>query len=246
MAPPDRDTFEVRLWEEHATRAMEGVSNGGLTVSPYSWTCAHLVLDSDDHVDNAENSATSAVLSHRTWQKNPLYTGATTIMRRLIPGWREYIDSRFPSSFEYTPIEMNDRGSRSAGSNSNKIQVNKWSMEDLVDGSRVAGNGIEATNPKSKAIPDQDGPGQKSVNHIVSSEGSEPTQEELATLRKVADHLPWSTYIVALVELCERFTYYGLSGPFQNYIQYNPHDSPVRGALGTVDFFLSVLEESWN
>src|SRR5271154_341958 len=40
---------------------------------------------------------------------------------------------------------------------------------------------------------------------------SHPTEEELATLRKVSDSLPWSALLVALVELCERFAYYGLS-----------------------------------
>ena len=75
--------------------------------------------------------------------------------------------------------------------------------------------------------------GQSSASNIVSLEGSEPTEEEIATLRKVADHLPLSAFIVALVELCERFTYYGLSGPFQNYIQFHPHDKPVSGGIGT-------------
>lgn len=42
-----------------------------------------------------------------------------------------------------------------------------------------------------------------------------PTEEELGTLRKVPDNLPWSAFLVAVIELCERFTYYGLSGPFQ-------------------------------
>lgn len=42
-----------------------------------------------------------------------------------------------------------------------------------------------------------------------------PTDEERQTLRKVSDKLPWSAFLVALVELCERFAYYGLSGPFQ-------------------------------
>ena len=81
---------------------------------------------------------------------------------------------------------------------------------------------------------EEDGPEQPSAKDIVSSEGDEPTREELATLRKVADHLPWSAFIVAMVELCERFTYYGLSGPFQNYIQYRPDDIPVSGAIGRV------------
>lgn len=72
--------------------------------------------------------------------------------------------------------------------------------------------------------------------------GREPTDLERKTLRKVADHLPWyvktttlpgipltlsilrSTFLIAIVELCERFTYYGLSGPFQNYISNSYHD----------------------
>ncbi|KAF9138052.1 peptide transporter ptr2 [Mortierella sp. GBA39] len=58
--------------------------------------------------------------------------------------------------------------------------------------------------------------------------GREPTPEESATLRRVADHIPASAWLVVVVEFCERFTYYGLSGPFQNYIQYPYTD--VKGA----------------
>lgn len=47
----------------------------------------------------------------------------------------------------------------------------------------------------------------------------------------IADKIPYSAYLVAVVELCERFTYYGLSGPFQNYIQ-NPREGRLPGALG--------------
>lgn len=36
-----------------------------------------------------------------------------------------------------------------------------------------------------------------------------PTDEELASLRRVAGTLPWTTFTVAFVELCERFSYYG-------------------------------------
>ena len=54
---------------------------------------------------------------------------------------------------------------------------------------------------------------------VSTSEGEEPTEEEIHTLRHVADKLPKSAFLVALIELCERFAYYGLSGPFQNYIQ---------------------------
>lgn len=36
-----------------------------------------------------------------------------------------------------------------------------------------------------------------------------PTEEDLRTLRRVAGKLPWACYTVTLVELCERFSYYG-------------------------------------
>jgi POT family proton-dependent oligopeptide transporter len=62
--------------------------------------------------------------------------------------------------------------------------------------------------------------------------GVKPTAEELRTLRKVGEPLPKSAFLVAIVELCERFTYYGASGLFQNYIS-RPHNGNLgRGALG--------------
>ena len=65
------------------------------------------------------------------------------------------------------------------------------------------------------------------------TESDEPDQLERETLRKIPDTLPYSAFLVAVVELCERFAYYGMSGPFQNYIanKYNdPSGNP--GALG--------------
>lgn len=60
-----------------------------------------------------------------------------------------------------------------------------------------------------------------------------PTEDEKRTLRRVADKLPWSAFLVAVVELCERFAYYGLSGPFQNYISNKYNDpSGLPGAIG--------------
>ena len=66
-------------------------------------------------------------------------------------------------------------------------------------------------------------------------DGFEPTAEQKRTLRRVSDKLPWGAFIVAIVELCERFAYYGLSGPFQNYIS-NKHNDPSgnAGAIGTL------------
>ncbi|KAJ7859794.1 PTR2-domain-containing protein [Mycena olivaceomarginata] len=46
-----------------------------------------------------------------------------------------------------------------------------------------------------------------------------PTEEERATLRRVADAIPWNAYLIALVELAERFSFYGSSVVFTNFIQ---------------------------
>ena len=46
--------------------------------------------------------------------------------------------------------------------------------------------------------------------HPYNADGLEyPTEEELLTLRRVSDKIPWPAYTVAFVELCERFSYYG-------------------------------------
>ncbi len=56
--------------------------------------------------------------------------------------------------------------------------------------------------------------------------------EEFLTLRHVKDSLPLSVWLIAVVELCERFAYYGLSGPFMNYMQNDRSSKDPPGALG--------------
>ena len=73
------------------------------------------------------------------------------------------------------------------------------------------------------------------ANEKVLSEapdGEEPTPEEKLSLRHVAENLPVSAWLVAVVELCERFAYYGMQGLFQNYINLPLDGSQGRGALG--------------
>lgn len=44
----------------------------------------------------------------------------------------------------------------------------------------------------------------------IGQEGDEwPTEEDLHTLRRVPDTISLSAYSVAIIELCERFSYYG-------------------------------------
>jgi len=65
-----------------------------------------------------------------------------------------------------------------------------------------------------------------------TAEGDEPNQYERKHLRHISDPLNASIFLIAFVELCERFTYYGISGLFQNYIQRPLDGSEGRGALG--------------
>ncbi|KAI5122206.1 hypothetical protein M0805_002695 [Coniferiporia weirii] len=55
-----------------------------------------------------------------------------------------------------------------------------------------------------------------------------PTEEDKRTLRRVVDDIPFAAFTVVIVELCERFAYYGLSGVFQNYLQ-NPLPAGGKG-----------------
>ena len=155
-------------------------------------------------------------------------------------------------AFEYTALEMNDRSigpaeyvsqwapvrspppstDLTSRFHATEVQPRKMSMQDMAGGSEIGGAEVETTNAKPLVIMEKEEPGTSSAS-LASFEGDEPTEEEKQTLRKVADKLPWSTFLVGLIELCERFTYYGLSGPFQNYIQNSYNDSSdIPGAIG--------------
>ncbi|OJJ08429.1 hypothetical protein ASPVEDRAFT_396350 [Aspergillus versicolor CBS 583.65] len=58
-----------------------------------------------------------------------------------------------------------------------------------------------------------------------------PTSEEMQTLRRVAGPLNWITFSVAFVELCERFSYYGTTAVFVNFIQQPLPPGSTTGAL---------------
>jgi POT family proton-dependent oligopeptide transporter len=51
--------------------------------------------------------------------------------------------------------------------------------------------------------------GRDATNYYDNDPGEWPTEEELHTLRRVSDRVPWKAFALAFVELCERFSYYG-------------------------------------
>ncbi|EXJ80161.1 POT family proton-dependent oligopeptide transporter [Capronia coronata CBS 617.96] len=67
---------------------------------------------------------------------------------------------------------------------------------------------------------------------IETPVGGQPTVYERLNLRHVGESLPASVFLVAVIELCERFTYYGCQGIFQNYVQNPPDGSLGPGGLG--------------
>ena len=83
---------------------------------------------------------------------------------------------------------------------------------------------------------------------LVGPNGEQyPTEDEKTDLRKVCGHIPWTSYTIAFVELCERFSYYGTTAvckyiplsPFRrcslsavvNFIQQPLPDGSTTGAI---------------
>ncbi|KAI9026124.1 POT family-domain-containing protein [Hyaloraphidium curvatum] len=87
----------------------------------------------------------------------------------------------------------------------------------------VARAGVATTEPTAASL------GEPAV-----PPGPLPTEEQMKTLSIVADTLPVSAWLVVSAEFAERFAYYGVSAPFQNYISipYPTNSDGQRGGLG--------------
>ncbi|KAF4865685.1 Peptide transporter PTR2 [Colletotrichum sp. SAR 10_70] len=90
-------------------------------------------------------------------------------------------------------------------------------------GERVA-HDIEKKEPVSE----------KDAESGPTPDGAEPNEYERGTLRRVGESLPASAFLIAVVELTERFTYYGAQGLFQNYISNDANgvDGPKGLGMG--------------
>ena len=88
-------------------------------------------------------------------------------------------------------------------------EVSKAHAPQVLDAPAAPG----ATNQKNeKALhsPDDSSQSQSRKESLTDDDGKEyPTPEEITTLRRVRGPVPWSSYTIAFVELCERFGYYG-------------------------------------
>ncbi|KAE8140245.1 PTR2-domain-containing protein [Aspergillus pseudotamarii] len=97
--------------------------------------------------------------------------------------------------------------------------------------------------PESTRIPDVlDRQMQSTVTHSDTPKPLQADQAYEPGLRRVPDRIPWVVGLIIVVELGERFTYFGLSGPLQNYIK-NPYvpGADLPGALGKGQAIASAL-----
>ncbi|KAE8387439.1 POT family-domain-containing protein [Aspergillus alliaceus] len=90
-----------------------------------------------------------------------------------------------------------------------------------------------------------DVPDRQVESMVTHSDAQKPLQVGRAYepgLRRVPDRIPWVVGLIIVVELGERFTYFGLSGPLQNYIK-NPYipGAELPGALGKGQATASAL-----
>lgn len=77
------------------------------------------------------------------------------------------------------------------------------------------------------------------VNVLDTDYEGKPTEEEFATLRRVAGRVPKTAYLLCAVEFCERASYYGCQGLFSNYVNRpmpiggNGYGAPPHGTQQT-------------
>lgn len=118
----------------------------------------------------------------------------------------------------------------------------------------MSNNTIDATELAKARVPDASmqgtileakaGRGSMDVGktHLVSSTripepevveyDDTPTEEDLRTLRRVSGKINWAAYTVAFAELAERFSYYGSSILYTNFVQWPLPDGSRTGAGG--------------
>ena len=63
---------------------------------------------------------------------------------------------------------------------------------------------------QTEKVPSIESVNQPSLSYQHADGTEIPTEEDMVTLRRVPDTLPFRAYMIAYVELAERFSYYGM------------------------------------
>lgn len=79
----------------------------------------------------------------------------------------------------------------------------------------AAGEKITGIDEKGHAVPHTS----SEDSFDVGAVGNEPTMEEMKTLRRISGPINWQAMTITFVEFCERFSYYGTTAVFVNFIQ---------------------------
>ncbi|KAL4726136.1 hypothetical protein ACLX1H_006813 [Fusarium chlamydosporum] len=64
----------------------------------------------------------------------------------------------------------------------------------------------------------------------VTPDGQFPTPEEMESLRRISNKIPLKLFSIAFIEMCERFSYYGSTVVFTNFIQQPLPPGSTTGA----------------
>jgi POT family proton-dependent oligopeptide transporter len=112
---------------------------------------------------------------------------------------------------------------------------------NILDDAELAKAGVGDAATQGTTAEAKSGHGRMSIVAAESTRGSiskaeryedTPTDEELQTLRRVSGKIPWTAWTIAFCELCERFSYYGTTVVYVNFIQHPLPDGSNTGAGG--------------
>jgi POT family proton-dependent oligopeptide transporter len=105
--------------------------------------------------------------------------------------------------------------------------------DEIIADAGLGNAGIPAPPPARGSI---DVANKETLTHDVTSTTDDedwpdkPTEEELRTLRRVSGKIMWSMWTIAFVELCERFSYYGSSVLYTNFVNHPLPPGSTTGA----------------
>ena len=108
---------------------------------------------------------------------------------------------------------------------------------DLVEAARGDVPRIEKGIPNAKKPAAYTGDLSEKVEPVESFRGPNgeiyPTEEELQTLRHTHGKVSWLIYSIGIVEMVERFAYYGTTAVFVNFVSFPMPEGSTTGASGT-------------
>ncbi|KAH7350375.1 peptide transporter PTR2-A [Pyrenochaeta sp. MPI-SDFR-AT-0127] len=107
---------------------------------------------------------------------------------------------------------------------------------DIVDVATAHVPAVEKDNLNEQVLEKHESLAVADKNLIGPNGEQYPSEEDWRTLRRVYGKVSWMIYIIGIVEMCERFAYYGTTAVFVNFIQKPlPTEGPFpeAGAAGT-------------